>query len=76
MSTQSDPEGGTLTLAVLRHGGGWKVFGPGGGWRGFNYRVDAEEAALRLAAQASSADSEVEVLVQEPWGQLRPLVAT
>lgn len=75
MSAQSDLRGGLFRLAVLRHGDGWKVFGPSGGWRCFDYRVDAEEAALHLAAQVSSANSEVEVLVQEPWGELRPLRA-
>jgi len=62
------------TLAVLRHGDGWRVYGPNGGWRRFAYKVDAEEAALRLARQAlAQADAQVEVLVQGPSGELRPL---
>jgi hypothetical protein len=75
MTAQPDSGRATLTLAVLRHGGDWKVFGPSGAWRGFDYRVDAEEAALRLATQVTGAASEVEVLVQEPYGRLRPLGA-
>jgi hypothetical protein len=62
-----------LTLAVLRHGDGWRVFGPNGGWRRFDYKVDAEEAALRLARHASRDLGEVTVLVQNAWGELRPL---
>ncbi|MFN3511952.1 MAG: hypothetical protein ACK41C_02835 [Phenylobacterium sp.] len=62
-----------MTLAVLRHRDGWCVFGPNGRWRHFGYRVDAEEAALRLARQADASGGPVQVLVQEPWGELRPV---
>jgi hypothetical protein len=61
-------------LAVLRHRDGWRVVGPNGGWRQFRYKVDAEEAALRLAGRAATA-SDVQILVQEPWGELRPIAA-
>ena len=64
-----------MTLAVLRHRDGWRVFGPNGGWRRFAYRVDAEEAALRLARQARKTAGPVRVLVQDPYGQLRLLDA-
>jgi hypothetical protein len=67
--------GRTVTLAILRHRDGWRVFGPNGGWRCFNYKVDAEEAALHLADQLSGVEAKVQVLVQEPWGELRPLGA-
>jgi hypothetical protein len=66
-------DGGLLTLAVLRHRDGWRVFGPNGGWRTFAYRVDAEEAALRLASQAVGDTGPIHVLVQDPSGELRPL---
>jgi hypothetical protein len=64
---------GRLVLAVLRHRDGWHVFGPNGRWRHYDYKVDAEEAALRIARQAGGEASEVSILVQEPWGELRPL---
>jgi hypothetical protein len=72
-ATAHSPSAG-LTLAVLRHGEGWRVFGPNGGWRKFKYKVDAEEAALRLARSAA-AGADVHILVQEPWGELRPMAA-
>jgi hypothetical protein len=61
---------------VLRHHDGWRVFGPTGGWRRFDYKVDAEEAALRLAAQARRPALDVEVLVQNAAGELKLLIAT
>lgn len=67
--------GAGLTLAVLRHRDGWRVFGPNGSWRHFPYKVDAEEAALRLAKQGGLNAGGVQVLVQEPWGELRPIKA-
>ncbi|WP_454762158.1 Crp/Fnr family transcriptional regulator [Caulobacter segnis] len=36
----------TLELAVLRSPGGWRVVGPNGSWRKFDYRVDAEEVGV------------------------------
>jgi len=75
MSGRPDDTEAALTLAVLRHRDGWRVFGPNGGWRRFQYRVDAEEAALRLAEQARRNQAEVTVLVQDRWGELRPLEA-
>ncbi len=75
MSAPLDASGQVLTLAVLRHRDGWRVFGPNGGWRRFAYKVDAEEAALRLADQARRTAADVTVLIQDPWGELRPLEA-
>ncbi len=66
---------GVTTLAVLRQPGGWRVFGPNGGWRLFRYKVDAEEAAIRLAEQARSQGGDVRVLVQDACGELRLLDA-
>jgi hypothetical protein len=65
----------SLELAVLRFRDGWQVVGPAGGWRRFAYRVDAEEAALRLAEQAAQRGGSVRVLVQDDAGELRPLLA-
>jgi len=64
-----------LEFAVLRFRDGWQVVGPAGRGRSFSYRVDAEEAALRLAAQARKTASEVRVLVQDDGCQLHHLKA-
>jgi hypothetical protein len=66
---------GAVTLAVLWHKDGWRVFGPNGTWRRFDYKIDAEEAALRLAYQARHRSGEVRVLVQDQWGELHYLDA-
>lgn len=60
-------------LVVLRSPGGWRVVGPNGSWRKFDYRVDAEEAALRLASQAETSGGSVKVLVQDCGGRLEIL---
>ncbi len=62
-----------VEIAVLRSSVGWQVVGPKGSWRSFAYRVDAEEAALRLAAQAKASGGTVNVLVQDSCGRLEAL---
>ena len=63
----------TLEYAVIRGRGGWQVIGPNGHWRSFPFRVDAEEAALKLASQTSGGPARV--LVQDPAGLLEELRA-
>ncbi len=64
-----------LRLAVLRFEDGWRILAPNGRWGRFRYRVDAEEAALRLARKARAEGREVTVWVQDLCGRLQILDA-
>lgn len=61
-------------FAVVKFSDGWRVLAEGQRLaRLYNYRVDAEDAALRLAAAAQRAGEPSEVLVQKSHGELRRL---
>jgi hypothetical protein len=62
-----------IELAVARSGEGWRIFGGDGGWGAFQFRVDAEEAALRLATKLRGEGFQVTVLVQDAGGELQAL---
>lgn len=62
-------------IAVVYFADGWRIVTERHRWGRYKYRVDAEEAALRLADRARQHGIVLEVLVQEPHGQLRRLVA-
>ena len=62
------------SLSVIRISDGWTIIAGGKRWGRFSYQVDAEEAALRLAARAADKGDAVEVLVQGPFGELRRLM--
>lgn len=64
-----------LCLAVIRFPDGWRILAPNGRWGRFRYRVDAEEAALRLARKARAGGREVDVWVQDLCGRLEHLDA-
>jgi hypothetical protein len=65
---------GVVSLAVVRKADGWTIIVSGRSWGRFAYKVDAEEAALRLANQMrQQGGGEVQVMVQERWGELTPL---
>jgi hypothetical protein len=64
-----------LCLAVLRFPDGWRILAAHGRWGRFDYRVDAEEAALRLARQARAEGREVSIWVQDICGRLEGLNA-
>lgn len=53
--------------------GWWRLHAGERRWGRFLYRVDAEEAALRLAAQSRAQGRDAEVLVQPRYGELQPL---
>jgi hypothetical protein len=74
--TESERMGKTPALfAVVRFAGGWRVLAQGRRLaRLYDYRVDAEEAAVRLATAARICGELPEILVQEPHGELRRLV--
>lgn len=61
------------SLGVVRHADGWTIVVSGRRWGRFAYKVDAEEAALRLARRMAQSGEQVEVMVQERWGEMRSL---
>lgn len=66
---------GPLHLAVIRFADGWRILAEQGRWGRFSYRVDAEEAAIRLARKARAQGREAHIWVQDPCGQLQGLDA-
>lgn len=64
-----------LCLAVVRFPDGWRILAPQGRWGSFRYRVDAEEAAIRLARRARAEGREVRLWVQDICGRLEDLDA-
>lgn len=61
------------TIAVLQHLSGWRIVSRERRWGRFQHKVDAEEAALRLAEGFRRGGGEVEVIVQGRFGELEPL---
>jgi hypothetical protein len=64
-----------LVLAVVRFPDGWRILAPNGRWGRFDYRVDAEEAAIRLARKAREKHRKVRIWVQDICGRLEDLDA-
>jgi hypothetical protein len=60
-------------LAVIWFSDQWRLVTQNGAWGSFQARADAEEAALRLAAQVEAQGDQVRLLVQQPYGELLPL---
>jgi hypothetical protein len=57
-------------ISVVHHQGAWRLFYDGH-WRGrFEYRVDAEEAALRLLDRVRAQGRVASVYVQDRFGEL------
>jgi hypothetical protein len=65
----------TVCFAIVRVPGGWQLVAPQGRWGLYKYKVDAEEAALRLAERLWVQGVDVEILVQDTFGRLDPLAA-
>lgn len=57
-------------LVIVRFAGDWRLYRNGMDAGRFNYKVDAVEAALRLAANSRSRGITVDVQVQDAAGQL------
>lgn len=64
-----------LCFAVLRFPDGWRILAQHGRWGRFDYRVDAEEAAIRLARKARAEGRDVSIFVQDLCGRLELLDA-
>lgn len=63
-----------ITIAVLRWEDGWRVVRGDRKVAAFDYKVDAEEAGLKLASQAHASGFDVELLVQEEQtSEVRPM---
>ena len=60
-------------LMIARAADGWQLVSQGRNWGRFAYRVDAEEAALRLAATARLQGQAVTVLVKDGGDRTRVL---
>ena len=64
-----------LVMVVVHFPDGWRILARNERWGRFDYRVDAEEAALRLAQKAIAAGETVEIWVQGVGGRLEGLKA-
>jgi len=64
-----------LRMTVFYAPEGWRIDAGDRCWGRFQYRVDAEEAALRLAAEARAEGRDAEVLVKRLEGALMRLSA-
>jgi hypothetical protein len=62
-------------IAVVYFSEGWRIVAGRHRWGCYAYRVDAEEAALRLVEKARAHGASIEVLVQDNRGELRPFIA-
>lgn len=59
--------------AVVRWAGLWRVLGPDEFSRTYNWQVDAEEAALKMAARDRAHGADVQVLLQDRFGEMRSI---
>lgn len=67
----SNPTAVTPTeITIVHFPDGWRILAEGRRWGRFNYRVDAEEAALRLARKLRAQGSDARVTVQSLTGEL------
>lgn len=64
-----------VQIAIVRFEDGWQIVAGDGSWGRFGYRVDAEEAALRIAERIRGEGHEVAILAQDVFGHVEPLTA-
>lgn len=69
--TQSTNVADMLDIVIVYFHGRWRVLTSQGFKGQFDFRVDAEEAALRLAGRSPGA----RIHVQSRYGELEPLAA-
>lgn len=62
-------------LAIIRVDDGWSLVSDDRTLGQFRYRVDAEEAALRPVERARLDHQEIQLLIQDEAGELRPFRA-
>jgi len=64
-----------LCLTIVHFPDGWRILANKERWGRFKYRVDAEEAAIRLARKAQEAGGQVTIWVQDLSGRLEGISA-
>jgi len=64
-----------LRLMIVHFPDGWRILADEARSGRFEFRVDAEEAALRLARKAGAAGRQVSIWVQDMSGRLEGLNA-
>ena len=64
-----------IQIAIVRFRDGWRIVAGEGHWGQFEYRVDAEEAALRIAERIRGEGQSVEIVAQDVFGHVEPLTA-
>jgi len=62
-----------VELAIVHFPDGWRIVRAGDSWGRFPYRVDAEEAALRLADKIRAEGGEALVTAQSLTGEVARL---
>ena len=60
-------------FTIVHFPDGWRILAGGKRWGRFPYRVDAEEAALRLVDKLRAEGGEARVLAQSPTGEIDQL---
>jgi hypothetical protein len=63
-------------LVIVHFADGWRILAAGRRQGRYRYRVDAEEAALRLQAKARANGEDLAIVVQDPRGELQRLAPT
>lgn len=72
-SRSAPADTGKVELAIVHFADGWRIFAGRQDRGRFAYRVDAEEAALRLSEKARREGQDVNILVQARFGELQQL---
>ena len=62
-----------IALAVVRYPDGWRIISKDARWGLYRYGIDAEERALEIAKRISLNGTEVDILVQGPYGEFERL---
>jgi hypothetical protein len=73
---QPAPPPAAAELVIVHFADGWRILVGGQRQGRYRYRVDAEEAALRLQAKARANGEDLAIVVQDPRGELQRLALT
>jgi hypothetical protein len=63
-----------ISVAILRYSEGWRVVADGGPMGRYADQADAEGAAQRFAAASQGSGRPIEMLLQDPQGELHRFV--
>jgi len=67
------PSTAPIEFTIIHFPDGWRILADGRRWGRFSYRVDAEEAALRLIRKLRAEGGEGRVLAQGLTGEIAQL---